>query len=64
MNTKDPSMGEYLRAARTAWYIYGGITHNESAFTCSQNAPQGEQNLGYKTCVNITPSYPILRLSR
>ena len=47
-----------------ARYFYGGLTWNGLAFTPSQNAPQGEQTLEYKTCVNIPPSCPIHRLSK
>ena len=37
---------------------------NGLAFTPSQNAPEGEQTLGYKTCANIPPRCPIRRLPR
>ena len=43
---------EYLHCTRTACYFYGSFTRNRLAFTPSQNAPEGEQPLGYKTCVN------------
>ena len=52
------------RCTRATHYFYSSYTQNGLAFTASQNAPQGEQTLGYKTCVNIPPSCPIWPLPR
>ena len=54
-----PWGGGGICAAR---YCYGAFTRNALAFTPSQNAPEGQQTIGYNACVNIPPSCPIRRL--
>ena len=64
VNPEGSTTGDHLPRARAARSFYGGFTRNALPFSPSQDAPEGEQTLGSKTCVNVPPPCPIRRLPK